>query len=78
MKYQLFPKQAIPKIFLSQSLLTMGILQTEFVLIWKTLWPDEKDLFSNFANLKIRKFPYEKKIFFLRKLLKEFDVCFTL
>ena len=56
------------KLFLFHNLVTHGILDTEFGLIWTTPWPDEKDLFLKFIICKIRKFPYEKFTFFLGKL----------
>ena len=41
-------------------------IYTEFGLIWKHFpWPDEKDLFLKFEIREIRKFPYEKLIFFI-------------
>ena len=52
----------------------MVILNTEFGLIWKTPWPDEKDLFLNFANRENCKVPYENLTnltFFLGKLYRK-------
>ena len=43
----------------------MVIFHTDFGLIWTTPWPDEKDLFLNFANREICKVPYENLTFFL-------------
>ena len=45
MKTQFFPRQAIQNFFLFYTLGWLGILQTEFGLIWTTPWPNEKDLF---------------------------------
>ena len=59
------------KIFLFYALHTLGILHTNFGLIWTTPWPDEKDLFSKFLIREIRKFPYEKLTFFLGKLYQK-------
>ena len=65
-------------LFLSQSLPTPGILHTKFGLIWTASWPDKKDLFLKFFIWKNRKFPYEKLIFFLGTLYKNFFLLSTL
>ena len=46
-----FPWQAGP-IFLLYTLITLVILYTKFGLIWKTAWPDEKELFLNFSKIR--------------------------
>ena len=57
---------------------TLGILHTEFGLIWTTPWPDEKDLFLKLIIRKILKFPYEKLTFFLGELYQNFFLFYTL
>ena len=47
-----FPRQAMPKFFLLYTLFTLLILRTELGLIWITPWPDEKELFLKFANIR--------------------------
>ena len=63
--------------FLSQSLPTLGILHTEFGLIWTTSWPDKKDLFLKLHIWKNCKFPYEKLFFFLGELYKKLFLLYT-
>ena len=63
--------------FLSQSLPTLGILHTKFGLIWRTSWPDKKDLFLKLLIWKNRKFPYEKVFFFLGDLYNKFFLLYT-
>ena len=63
--------------FLSQSLPTLGILHTKFGLIWRTSWPDKKDLFLKLLIWKNRKFPYEKLFFFLDDLYNKFFLLYT-
>ena len=69
MKTNFFPRQAIAKF--------RFVLHSRYP--WKTSYqdwfgfrtiprPDEKDLFLKFVIREIRKFPYEKLIFFLGKL----------
>ena len=57
---------------------TLGILQTEFGLVWTTPWPDEKDLFLKLIIREIHKFPYEKLNSFLGKLYQKFVLFYTL
>ena len=66
------------KLFLFYTLVTHGILHTEFSLIWTTPWPDEKDLFLKLFIRNNRKFPYEKLTFFLGKLSQKLFSFYTL
>ena len=75
-KYRKFPCENLTfflgklyqKFFSFYNLVTHGILDTEFGLVWITSWPDKKDLFLKFVIRKYRKFPYENLTFFLGKL----------
>ena len=73
-----FVGELYQKFFLFYTLHTLGILHTEFNLVWTTPWPDEKDLFSKFVICEIRKFPYEILTFFLGKLYQKFFLFYTL
>ena len=64
------------KYFLHYTVIILLILNAEFGLIWKTPWPDEKELFLKFAIREIRKISYENPTFFRGKLYQFF--CFTL
>ena len=66
------------KFFLFYTLVTHGILLTEFGSIWTSPWPDEKDLFLKFVIREIRKFPYEILTFLLGKLQQKFFLFYTL
>ena len=66
------------KFFLFYNLVTHGILDTEFGLIWTIPWPDEKDLILKFVICEIRKFPYENLTFFLGKLYQKFFFFYIL
>ena len=72
-KPNFFPRPAL-QIFLFYTLITLVIINTEFGLIWKTPWPDEKDLFLKFLLREIQKVLYENPTFFLGKL----NQCFLL
>ena len=54
--YLFFLGKLYQKLFLSQSLLTLGILHTKFGSIWTTLWPNKKDLFSTLFKFKYSKY----------------------
>ena len=77
-KTNFFLGKLYQKIFLSQSLPTLGILHTKFGLIWTTSWPDKKDLYLKIANPISRYFPYEKLTFFLGKLYQKFLFSYAL
>ena len=77
-KLTFFLDELHQKFFLFYTLHTLGILHTEFNLVWTTHWPDEKDLFSKFVICEIRKFPYEILTFFLGKLYQNFFLFHTL
>ena len=77
-KLTFFPGKLYQQFFLFYNLHTLGILHTEFGLIWTTPWPDEKDLFLKLIICEIRKFPYEKLNFFLGKLYQKFFLFYTL
>ena len=51
-KPNFFPRQAIPTNFLLYTLITLGIIHTEFGLVWITPWPDERELFLKFAKVR--------------------------
>ena len=66
-----FPRQALPKIFLLYTLITLVILHTEFGLILTIAWPDEKEIFLKFSkicNSRNSQNSVWKPIFFLGKL----------
>ena len=67
-KLTFFLGKLYQKFFLFYTLVTHGILDTEFGSIWTTPWPDEKDLFLKLVICEIRKFTYENLTFFLGKL----------
>ena len=77
-KLTFFLGKLYQKFFSFYTLDTHGILHTEFGSIWTTPWPDEKDLFLKFVICEIRKIPYEKLTFFLRKLYQKFFSFYTL
>ena len=77
-KLNFFLGKLYQKFFSFHTLHTLGILHTEFGLIWTTPWPDEKDLFLKLIILEIRKFPYEKLTFFLGKLYQKIFSFYTL
>ena len=77
-KLTFFLAELHQKFFLFYTLHTLGILHTEFNLVWTTPWPDEKDLFSKFVICEIRKFPYEILTFLLGKLYQKFFLFYTL
>ena len=64
--------------FLHYNLNSTGSLGYQFRLLWTTPWPDEKDLFFKFVICEIRKFPIEKRTFFLGKLGGPFYLHFNL
>ena len=66
------------KFFLFYTLVTHGILDTEFGLVWTTPWPDQKDLFLKLFIWNNSKFPYEKLTFFLGKLYPKFSLFYNL
>ena len=45
------------KYFLLYTVITLVILNTEFGLIWRTHWPDEKELFLKFAKIRNSRIP---------------------
>ena len=63
--------------FLFYTLHTLGILHSEFGMIWTTPWPVEEDLFLKLVIREIRKFSYEKLTFFLGKQYKKFVLFYT-
>ena len=79
-KYRKFPYENLTfflgklyqKFFLFYNLVTHGILDTEFGLVWTTPWPDQKDLFLKLVIWNNSKFPYEKLNFFLGNLYQKF------
>ena len=71
-KLTFFLGKLYQQFILFNTLHTLGILHTEFGLVWTTPWPDEKDLFLKLFIREIRKFPYEKLNFFLGKLYQKF------
>ena len=78
MKTQLFPRHALPKIFLLYTLITLVILHTAFGLIWTTPWPAEKKLkFSKISNSRNSQNSVWKPNFFLGALNQNF-FCFLL
>ena len=78
MKTQLFPRHALPKIFLLFTLITLVILHTAFGLIWTTPWPAEKKIkFSKIRNSRNSQNSVWKPNFFLGAL-NQFFFCFTL
>ena len=77
MRTQLFPRHALPKIFLLYTVITLVILNAEFGLIWTTPWPDKKDLFLKFLFREIQKVLYENPTFFLVKLNEKYILLYT-
>ena len=85
-KYRTFPNANLTfflgklyqKFFLFYNLVTHGIHDTEFGLVWTTPWPDQKDLFLKLVNWNNRKFPYEKLTFFLGKLYQKFFLFYNI
>ena len=77
-KLTFFLGKLYQKFFSFYTLHTLGILHTEFDLIWTTPWPDEKDSFLKLIIREIRKSPYEKITFFLGKLYQKFFLFYTL
>ena len=71
-KLTFFLGKLYQKFFLFYNLVTHGILDTEFSLVWTTPWPDQKDLFLKLFIWNNSKFPYEKLTFFLGKLYQKF------
>ena len=71
MKISFSPRQKYQKFFLFCTLTTKVTVHADFGLIWTTPWPDEKDVFLNFANREICKVPYENLTFFLGKLYRK-------
>ena len=78
MKTQLFPRHALPKLFLLYTLITLVILHTAFGLIWTTPWPAGKknqilknSQFAKFAKfrMKTQLFPRRAQPIFFRLLL---------
>ena len=65
-------KSYYQKFFLFYNLVTHGIHDTEFGLVWTTPWPDQKDLFLKLFIWNNSKLPYEKLTFFLGKLYQKF------
>ena len=76
-KLNFFLGKLYQKFFLFYTLHTLGILHTEFGLIWTTPWPDEKDLYLKLFIWNNSKFPYEKRTFFLGKLYQKFVLFYT-
>ena len=64
--------------FLHYNLNSTGSLGYHFGLLWTTPWPDEKGLFFKFVICEIRKFPIEKRTFFLGKLGGPFFLHYNL
>ena len=77
-KLTFFLGKLYQKFFLFYTLVTHGILYTEFGLVWTTPWPDQKDLFLKLFIWNNRKFPYEKLTFFLGKLYQKFFLFYNL
>ena len=77
MRTQLFPRHALPKIFLLYTVITLVILNAVFGFIWSTPWPDKKDLFLKFLFREIQKFLYENPTFFLVKLNEKYFLLYT-
>ena len=62
------------KYFLLYTPITLVILHTPFVLIWKTPWPDAKEIFLKFSKTRISRNSQNsvwKTIFFLGKLYQQ-------
>ena len=85
-KYRTFPNANLTfflgklyqKFFLFYNLVTHGIHDTEFGLVWTTPWPDQKYLFLKLFIWNNSKFPYEKLTFFLGKLYQKFFLFYDL
>ena len=77
-KLTFFLGKLYQQFFLFNTLHTLGILHTEFGLVWTTPWPDEKDLFLKLIIRGILKIPYEKLTFFLGKLYQKFFLFYSL
>ena len=77
-KLTFFLGKLYQKFFLFYSLVTHGILYSEFGSIWITSWPDKRDLFLKFLIWNNSKFPYEKLTFFLGKLYQKFFLIYSL
>ena len=74
------PRQAIPTTFWLYTVITLLILHTAFGLIWKTSWPDAKELFLKFSKIRNSRNSQNsvwKPNFFLGTLYQKF-FCFTL
>ena len=63
-KTNFFSRQAIPKVFLPNTFLTLVILHhADFGLSWTTPWPDEKNPFLKFFFREIQKFVWKTNSF---------------
>ena len=71
-----FPGQIIPNFFLLFTFNTLVILHTDFGLIWKAPWPDEKDIFKVPFSRK-SKVPYEILTYLLGMLYKKFFLFYS-
>ena len=54
-KPNFFPGQNKPQTIFIYTVITLGILNTEFGLIWTTPWPDEKDIFLKLLFREVQK-----------------------
>ena len=77
-KLTFFLGKLYQKFFLFYNLVTHGILDTEFGLVWTTPWPDQKDLFLKLFIWNNSKLPYEKLTFFLGKVYQKFFLFYNL
>ena len=77
-KLTFFLGKLYQKFFLFYNLVTHGMLDTEFGLVWTTPRPDQKDLFLKLFIWNNSKFPYEKLTFFLGKLYQKFFLFYNL
>ena len=78
MKTQLFPRHALPKIFLLYNLITLLIIHTAFGLIWTTPWPAEKKI-KNLKNSQFAKFAkFRMKTQLFPRRAQPIFFCFTL